>query len=328
MKILAPLSNVEDFERLVEVGVDEFYCGMVPIEWIEKYGFDLNRREFRSNSALNNLTSLKILKEKSDEFGIQIKITLNSLLYSQGQYEKIAELILKYMDIGFDIYIIADIGLLVYLRERKIPCKVHISGEMPAINSMTIDLLMNYDITRIIFPRRMSIDDMQGCINKYGTALEYESFILNENCMYTGAFCNTIHCDELRNACYLPYNYAVFNTEKRDFHVFYRYLQMMKTCSAKSQIDDKGISKIGDSGCGLCYLHRLKEIGITNLKVVGRGRNIDCLIEDISAVKKALQLTQNYSAKDYKQTILDEFFDGNCKNSYGFCYYPKSKNSN
>ena len=27
--------------------------------------------------------------------------------------------------------------------------------------------------------------------------IEYEAFILNERCHYTGAFCSSLHCDEL-----------------------------------------------------------------------------------------------------------------------------------
>lgn len=325
MKILAPLADLDHFEKLVDAGADEFYCGMVPYEWIEKYGFDLNRREFRSNAAFNSITSIKILKEKANAYRIPIKLTLNSLLYSQGQYEMILDLIKQYMELGFDTYIIADLGLFVFLRENGIACKVHISGEMPAINTETIDLLMQYGFTRVIFPRRMSITDMEGCIQKYGSILEYESFILNEGCVYTGAFCNTIHCDELKNACYLPYNINLINKDKHDFHLFFRYLQMIKARNSKRDNIHAEQHIIGESGCGLCYIKKLREIGITNLKIVGRGRNVNNLIEDIVSVNKALQLTDQYSQDDYKQKILDVFFDGQCKNSYVFCYYPQNE---
>lgn len=323
MKILAPLTNIDHFEKLLDAGAEEFYCGMVPYEWIEKYGFGLNRRAFRSNTAFNSFTAMKILKEKASTYRIPVKITLNSLLYSQAQYDMIYNLVEKFMELGFDTYIIADIGLFVFLKEHGINCKVHISGEMPAINTMTIDLLMQYGITRIIFPRRMSIADMESCIQKYGSKLEYESFILNESCVYTGAFCNSIHCDELRNACYLPYDFSLLKDNENDFHLFYRYLQMVKSRNSKSENIRVEKHDIGDSGCGLCFIKKLCEIGITTLKVAGRGKEVNNLIEDITSIKKALSFIDQDSQNDYMQKILDEFFEGQCKNSYAFCYYPQ-----
>lgn len=216
-----------------------------------------------------------------------------------------------------------SLGLFVFLKEHGINCKVHISGEMPAINTMTIDLLMQYGITRIIFPRRMSIADMESCIQKYGSKLEYESFILNESCVYTGAFCNSIHCDELRNACYLPYDFSLLKDNENDFHLFYRYLQMVRSRNSKSENIRVEKHDIGDSGCGLCFIKKLCEIGITTLKVAGRGKEVNNLIEDITSIKKALSFIDQDSQNDYMQKILDEFFEGQCKNSYAFCYYPQ-----
>ena len=44
--------------------------------------------------------------------------------------------------------------------------------------------------------------------------LEYEAFALNELCHFTGAFCSSLHCDELAPACRLPYR--LIRTEQAD----------------------------------------------------------------------------------------------------------------
>ena len=80
---------------------------------------------------------------------------------------------------------------------------------------------------------------------------------------------------------------------------------------------------ICDSGCGLFFIKKLCEIGITTLKVAGRGKEVNNLIEDITSIKKALSFIDQDSQNDYMQKILDEFFEGQCKNSYAFCYYPQ-----
>ena len=37
MKIVAPLSNVEAYRPLAEAGADEFFCGVIPHGWLERF---------------------------------------------------------------------------------------------------------------------------------------------------------------------------------------------------------------------------------------------------------------------------------------------------
>ena len=38
MKITAGLGSIDEYERFVQAGADEFFCGYVPFSWAEKYG--------------------------------------------------------------------------------------------------------------------------------------------------------------------------------------------------------------------------------------------------------------------------------------------------
>lgn len=38
-----------------------------------------------------------------------------------------------------------------------------------------------------------------------GHGEEFEAFVLNELCHFTGAFCNSLHCDEMGYLCRVPY---------------------------------------------------------------------------------------------------------------------------
>ena len=38
MKITAGLGSIDEYERFVQAGADEFFCGYVPFFWAEKYG--------------------------------------------------------------------------------------------------------------------------------------------------------------------------------------------------------------------------------------------------------------------------------------------------
>ena len=38
MKITVGLGSIDEYERFVQAGADEFFCGYVPFSWAEKYG--------------------------------------------------------------------------------------------------------------------------------------------------------------------------------------------------------------------------------------------------------------------------------------------------
>ena len=82
MKITAGLGSVEEYERFVRDGADEFFCGYVPYEWSEKYGtvMPLNRREVLSyNVQIGSFSEMEILSAMVKEYGRPVHLTFNSL---------------------------------------------------------------------------------------------------------------------------------------------------------------------------------------------------------------------------------------------------------
>ena len=209
MKIVVGLGSIDDYITLAKASADEVFCGYVPYEWNKKYGtlFPLNRREvLYYNVNIGSLEDMKILKKMEDKYKVKVNITFNYLYYLEEQYEIIAKLISELIDIGFTDFIIADIALILYLEEKNIKCNIHLSGEGAEINSLSIDFFNQFsNINRYIFHRKNSILDMKSCILNNKRKMEYEAFILNEKCHYTGAFCSSFHCDELALLCKVSY---------------------------------------------------------------------------------------------------------------------------
>ena len=88
---------------------------------------------------------------------------------------------------------------------------------------------------------------------------------------------------------------------------------------------------IGSTGCGICSLKRLKDAGVTHLKVVGRGNSIDNMEKDIQALRKALDILEKSKIEIienmdcscennivFEQKVKNEIFEGKCS---GECYY-------
>ena len=132
MKITAGLGSIDEYERFVQAGADEFFCGYVPFSWAEKYGtvMPLNRREVLCyNVQLGAYSELEILSHMVKKYKKPVHLTFNSLYYLSKQYPEIGDIIEQCMKLGFRSYIIADPALFAYLKKRGISCEIHLSGE-------------------------------------------------------------------------------------------------------------------------------------------------------------------------------------------------------
>lgn len=332
MKIVAGMGSIDDYKRLVEAGADEVFCGFVPYEWNEKYGnlFPLNRREvLYYNVQISSFSDMKVLKKMVNIYKVPVAITFNYLYYLEEQYEMIAKMIKDLIHIGFNDFIIADIGLILYLKEKNIKCSIHLSGENAEVNKLSIEFFNKLNISRYIFHRKNSIEDMKSCItyNKIKN-LEYEAFILNEKCHYTGAFCNSLHCDEMTHLCKIPYKIAKmqkdvnnFESVDRRFELYYNQLEenIVEEQDIENEEKQEDTYRLGSTGCGLCSLKRLQEAGVTHLKVVGRGNFINFMEKDVQNLKKAISMIDDTeNSYDYEKRVKDVLLQGKCS---GECYY-------
>lgn len=138
------------------------------------------------------------------------------------------------------------------------------------------------NLKRLIFHRKNSIEDMNSIINKAGNSTEFEAFTLNEMCQFTGAFCNSLHCDEMCHLCLVPYELG-------------RIREGVSAESVDENVDepeDDGYL-CGQTGCGLCALYQLEKAGVTHLKLVGRGNYTDYMERDIKNLRKALEILKD-----------------------------------
>lgn len=324
MKIVAGLGSIDEYETFVKAGADEFFCGYVPFSWAEKYGVihPLNRREVLFyNVQIGSMSELQILKKMVDYYGKPVELTFNSLYYTGEQYPVIAEIIIQCMAAGFENFIIADPALMLYLRQQKINCGIHLSGETAEVNRGMLEQMLPFGIRRVIFHRKNSLEDMQSCIKEADFPHEYEAFILNELCHFSGAFCNSLHCDELTHLCRVPYELGNLH-KKEETDAAQKDVAETDRIQGKEgkglPLDEDGYLT-GSTGCGLCALYRMKQVGITHLKLVGRGNYTDFMEKDIRQLRKALDILENSDSEaQYQKKMKASLFQDGCSQN---CYY-------
>ncbi len=307
MKIVAGLGSIDEYIPYVKAGADEFFCGYVPYSWTEKYGtlLPLNRREVLcSNVQLGAFSELEILAAMIKKYEKPVHLTFNSLYYIPEQYPEIANIIIRCMSIGFQSFIIADPALLLYLRQQGINCEIHLSGETAEVNSEMLKNFEKQNLKRLIFHRKNSIEEMKSIISKVDCPIEFEAFTLNEMCQFTGALCNSLHCDEMCHLCLVPYELgrvsAAEPAEKgqKDFMLpakFQTSENQTENCETAENVDEPEYDGYfcGQTGCGLCALYQLEKVGVTHLKLVGRGNYTDYMEHDIKNLQKALEILKD-----------------------------------
>lgn len=298
MKITAGLGALENLPRLAAAGTNEVFCGYTPISWLEKYGnfTPLNRREvLLQGLQIDSMSDLKLLKRMADDCGVEVALTFNALYYLPEQLTLLCELFSELRQLGLDSWILADPALMLHLKQNRIGGHIHLSGEAGCFSPDALIFFRKLGIARCIFPRKMTPKEMAACIAT-APELEYEAFMLNENCHFSGAHCLSLHCDELEALCRVPYRAVGPNCPESD---------------APASAAEDGF---GASGCGLCALPQLRRAGVTHLKVVGRGSHIDWIERDVRMLRRALEMG-DASAEMLRRELL-----GNrCS---GACYYP------
>lgn len=322
MKIVAGLGSADEYIRYCEAGADEFFCGYVPYEWIKKYGTmtALNRREVLCcNVQIGGQEELEILSSMINVYQKPVHLTFNSLYYLPEQYPLIAQIISDCIEMGFRSYIIADPALILHLREQGINCEIHLSGELGEINSGVVGVFYKMNLKRIIFHRKNSAADMRAVIeaverNQHSKErqMEYEAFVLNELCQFSGSFCNSLHCDELGHLCRVPYWLGEVDGSRSS--------QIPELSDRTEENDDTEDDYLcGQSGCGLCELYVLQKAGITHVKLVGRGNHVDSMEQDIRNLRKALEILEGAESEEsFRRQMKQKLFSNGCSRN---CYY-------
>lgn len=357
MKINVPVSKAGEVAAVIEAGASEIYCGVLPLEWYRKYSnvASVNRAEtIRSN--IENFNELKQAVKIAHSYNVPVSFALNSI-YTQEQYLLLDKYIEQAVSLGIDAFIVADIGLLLKLKDMNIGKDVHISTGGTVFNSYAVKFYQHLGAKRVIIPRQMRIQEIDE-LTRENDSVEKEVFILNSGCRYVTGFCGFQHgLEEVR------YKYIWKIAEK--LNLGHRLLGLLRRLPRKVNnfINDKTnffgsagacmlnynispaidkdvyngdvkqiIERIssgyfdlfyGIDTCGVCALYRLRKMKINNLKIVGRGNETSKKVKDTRFVHTALEYLNNeaLSEKQFRLFVREKYKEIYRIDCREFCYY-------
>ncbi|MBT4518601.1 MAG: U32 family peptidase [Halieaceae bacterium] len=330
MKIVAPISRVEEAAIFARQGADELFFGVIPQEWTKRFGrFTANRR---SANNLDSLADVAEVVEQVHSVGKRTSVALNGTTHTAEQAAFVVELATALVEKGVDALIIGDIQVLAILQPLQLPVRIHISSTASCRNVPTARLMQKWGADRIILPRHTSLEEIRVLASGVPD-LEFEAFVLNDGCPYEEGLCHSLHLPtELGGPlCFESFDSSVERLDgqpesaderKLINHNAARYGQWRWSKFSRGFTTTASGQPYGP--CGLCAIPLLKEMGIEHIKIAGRDGNPERKQRSLEMVGEIAAQTED--AVDCRDIMhFARHIRGEpelCQNS-DMCYYPE-----
>lgn len=330
MNIVTPVSRVAEVEPLAAAGADEFYCGILPREWVDTFKTaNANRRIFGNLDSYADLGAAVALAHAG---GGRMSLVLNAQHYTAEQVLALVDIARRFRDLGGDALIVADIGLIMALSEALPGYRLHLSSVASCRNSEAARLYQGLGIRRVILPRDVSIAEAAAMAAAV-PEIEFEVFILNDGCVFEEGVCHTIHLPGKLGGPICLDNYetryhrrdgrAMNEDEERrlqDNEVAYKKWLWYRFSNGFS-LTPEGLPW---GPCGLCAIPALRAAGIAAIKIAGREGASARKLASLGLVRQTL----DRALADGGAADVAEFARGlrkspeHCATGH-MCYYPE-----
>jgi len=329
MKILSPVDKVDEVEELIKAGADELYCGVLSEEWWQKYTIAAINRRIAKACNFKSFDELRACLEIAHSCHIPVCLTINEHYYTQEQYPLLLEYVKRALDCGVDSFLISDLALLLYLRETKVEVPIHISTGGTTFNSQTARFYHSLGASRVTIPRHITIAEAAEIVTSVSTLMETCVFILNSRCPNVDGFCTFIHVQSpdpsYKNACMLPYSVELLPPEEAEERPDTQAKEsQVAACYARQQV--WGRHHMDEIPCGACALYDFDAVGVSHVKIVGRGNQSWRKVFDIEFVGMLLAFLKepDLSRQEFRrraQELYSRAYKRSCRTI--MCYYPE-----
>ncbi len=329
MRIVAPLSRATEVRPLAEAGADEFYCGFVPPEWLEKHGSGSVNRRIAGNLA--DFDELGRVVETAGALDRCVALALNAQHYSDRQVADLVQLAIRFHGLGGGAVIIGDPTVVAAVHAGAPSLDIHISSIAACHNSQAAAFYAGLGARRIILPRAVTLAEA-AAMARAQPSLEFEVFGLNDGCLFEEGLCHTIHLPGNLGGpiCMDKYDRTTVRWDGADIGV----AEAAALADNESDYERWAWFKFGcgfsvtEDGfpygpCALCALAELAASGVGAVKIVGREANTERKLKSVQMVKAALEQMATADRDDFMRFARN--FRGKpelCGDGY-MCYYPE-----
>lgn len=318
MKILAPFNQASLLNTMADSGVQEFYMGFYDEQWSAKYGkySDINRLSlFKESANRYRIEDMEAIARDIHRLGGELYITFNAPDYHEEQYKRLETYIEILSGYQVDGIITGVSGLIPYI--HKYHMKAVASTMCGIYNSDMAALYKRAGADRIIFPREVSLAEMESIIRKV-PGVEYEAFLMRNGCRYSDSNCLGLHGGECGALCSSirhgrpgfvaadEYAYGVKEQVLYTHDIYSRYFH--------------------EFSCGQCAVWKLLHMGINAVKIVGRLDNMKEIALDAQITRGNIEIASECESQEeyLDKMVLPGDLQEYCRGGLS-CYYPEAR---
>lgn len=300
MKLNVPINEKSNISDLVNLGVDQFYCGyLFNNGFYPRYILSRHKGEKANFKSLNSICKIvrviKRLKKK-------VNIALNEHFFPEDCIDNILFDVERLLRVGAYSFIISDINLLIKIKNKFPASNLIASTGMHITNSKLVKFFKDLGINRIILSRHLRLSEIIEII-KSNPNMEFEIFIKNIDCTNIDGFCSYVHGD----------------IKKRAFPAFCHQIKFKE----KRILQSQSLDEFACAACSLVDIKKMINDKPLILKIVGRSECYNDLIKkDVIFFNLIIELVKRTEDKKRFRILSKMFY----KTVYGFscqnnCYY-------
>ena len=279
-ELLSPAGNFEKMRSAILYGANAVYLA----------GEIFGMRAAADNFSIDELReAVKYAHER----GVKVYLTLNTMP-REYEYKLLRGYLSDLADIGLDAMIIADIGVLMLVKELLPNMEIHISTQANAVSAADCKAWYSLGAKRVVLARELTLEEIKAIKAEIPEDLELECFIHGSMCISYSGRCllsgQIVGRDANRGMCAQPcrWNYTIRGYE----------ISEEKRSDASlpiEEINGETFIMASRDTCTIEHIPELIEAGIDSFKIEGRMK---------SAYYTAV-VTNTY------KMAIDSYFSGN-----------------
>ncbi len=283
MELLAPAGNFEKFLTALHFGADAVYLA----------GGRFGLRAFAGNFTEEEMTKAV---EMAHKLGKKVYVTLN-IIAKDKDFVGLKEYLKFLQSIFVDAVIVADIGMLQFVRVHAPNLDVHVSTQANILNSYSANLLAELGAKRLILARELSLEEIKTIRQNVSPKIEIEVFVHGAMCIaYSGR-------------CLLSNYLTGRDSNHGECVQACRWKYMVREVSRGDELevqeDEKGTYVFNSKDLNMIeYLNELKKIGIDSLKIEGRMKSPYYVATVVNAYRRAIDMLPKKPTKELVQELL------------------------
>lgn len=300
MELLAPAGDKEKLIMAIEYGTDAVYLAST------RFGL----RTFAGNFDLENL---KWAVDYAHEHNVKVYVTVN-IIPHESDLQELPDYI-KYLDeIKVDAVICADLGVISIVRRIAPNLAVHVSTQANITNSESAMVYVQMGVKRLILAREMTLEEIKTLRGKIPQEIELEAFCHGAMCISYSGRCLLSNFftgrDANRGACVQAcrWGYAIREVSKEQEYPIEEDAHGTYILNSKDM-------------CMIEYLDKLKEAGISSIKIEGRMKTEYYVANIVNAYRMALDYLETHKDYNLPKEISNEVYKSSHRDySEGFYF--------